>query len=174
MQADPSILTLITLATVRGHTIEGTQCTRCGLGLLRADLEAEPITDCSGVPICLSQNGTAVVVESRPIYVYVSGPLTTGQLTKNVRDAAEYASALLDRGYAVYLPHTNVIWEIVRPATYEAWMQHDLLWVARCDVVFRFPGKSPGADREVVHATKLGIPVFFTLENLYTAWPVGV
>jgi hypothetical protein len=163
------LLTSVTLATVRGHKVEGTVCTACGLNVLTTEaLEV----DCFGMSVCLAQNGTTVVVAARPIYVYVSGPLTAGQLTKNVRDAAEYASALLDRGYAVYLPHANIIWEIVRPATYEAWMQHDLLWVAKCDAVLRFPGRSPGADREVEHARKLGIPVYYTLESLYADQPL--
>lgn len=169
MKADPGLLTAITLATVRGHKIEGRVCTACGIDVLTAK-QISP--DCSGVPVCYVQNGTPVVVVPKAVHVYVSGPLTAGQLTKNVRNAAEYASALLDHGYAVYLPHTNIIWEIVRPATYEAWMQHDLLWVAKCDVLFRFPGRSPGADREVEHAKKLGIPVYYTLESLYVGQPV--
>lgn len=113
--------------------------------------------------------------EMRRNRVYVSGPLTTGMLTANVRRATDAANELLDRGYAVYLPHTNVLWEMIAPpiddyaAGYEKWLGHDFEWVRACDGVLRLPGESHGADREVEFAIAHGIPVFYSREELYAA-----
>lgn len=104
--------------------------------------------------------------------VYVSGPLTKGMLTSNVHRALDAASELLRRGYAVYVPHTNVLWEIAHPPidnpleAEAVWLAHDFEWVAACDVLLRLPGASPGADKEVELAHKLGIPVYYALEIL--------
>ncbi len=171
MNADPSILTLVTLATVRGHTIEANKCTRCDLNLLQT-IEP-PYRDCSGVPVCLSQNGTTVVVAPKPVYVYVAGPLTCGHLINNVSDALRVATLLRRKGYAVYVPHANVMWEVAQPELdTEVWLQHDFLWVRRCDCLLRLPGLSTGADREIVVAHEVGIPVYYTLESLYVDHPV--
>lgn len=43
---------------------------------------------------------------------------------------------------------------------YEHWIEADLAWVEVADCLFRFPGESSGADREVEHAEKHSIPVF--------------
>jgi hypothetical protein len=107
--------------------------------------------------------------------VYISGPLTTGMLTGNVRTALDAAAELLRRGYAVYVPHANVLWEIVHPESYETWMQHDFEWVLACDVVLRLPGTSPGGDREVALAIEYGIPVYYSLDTLCAGTrPAGV
>ena len=41
----------------------------------------------------------------------------------------------------------------------------DLRLVERCDVLVRLPGDSAGADREVAHARRRGIPVGFLPER---------
>lgn len=48
----------------------------------------------------------------------------------------------------------------------EPWLTMDLELVKRSDAVLRLPGDSSGADGEVEHATKLGIPVFYRIEDL--------
>lgn len=100
--------------------------------------------------------------------VYVSGPLTTGMLTKNVTHACQVAMELLRRGYAVYLPHTNILWEIATPADdpYETWLAHDFEWVLACDVMLRLDGESSGGDREVALAVNRHKPVYRSLDTL--------
>jgi hypothetical protein len=39
----------------------------------------------------------------------------------------------------------------------------------RCDALLRIDGLSQGADREIVEAKKVGIPVFYQLDDL-SAW----
>lgn len=109
---------------------------------------------------------------TRRTRVYVSGPLTTGMLTANVRRAADAANELLDAGYAVYLPHTNVLWEMIAPPIddfekgYEKWLGHDFEWVGACDVTLRLPGPSHGADREVELAKRLGQSVYLSVADV--------
>jgi hypothetical protein len=104
---------------------------------------------------------------TRRTRVYVSGPLTTGMLTANVRRALDAATALLERGFAVYVPHTNILWELVHPASYEDWITHDFEWVTACDVVLRLDGESHGGDREVALAVNRGITVHRSLDMLF-------
>lgn len=44
--------------------------------------------------------------------------------------------------------------------TFEDWMRIDFELIRRCDGLLRLPGESVGADAEVEHAGKLGLPVF--------------
>lgn len=105
--------------------------------------------------------------------VYVCGPLTTGNTLINVRNAIHTATLLLKRGYAPYLPHLTALWEIASPEefTYEDWMSLDCEWLGACDVLLRLPGDSPGSDREVTLAMKMGISVFLSLDTLFAAHP---
>lgn len=54
--------------------------------------------------------------------------------------------------------------ELQRP--YEFWLKYDLRLIERCDAVYRVAGDSPGADREVAHAQRHGLPVFTEVTNL--------
>jgi hypothetical protein len=91
--------------------------------------------------------------------VYVAGPIT-GDPWGCVRKATHVAAALNDFGCWAYLPQLSVLHEIVAPEPYEHWIELGLAMVARCDGLWRIPGVSPGADREVEHADRLGLPVF--------------
>lgn len=98
--------------------------------------------------------------------VYVAGPYSLGSEAHNVRMAVDAADQLLRRGYSPYVPHLNHLWHLIFPHGYERWMALDFEFLKVCDVVYRLPGKSPGADREVAYANAHGIPVFYSLDNL--------
>lgn len=100
------------------------------------------------------------MADRKPL-VYVAGPIT-GDPWGCVRRATHAAAILGDLGCHAYLPQLSILHEIVAPEPYEHWVEHGLAMVERCDGVYRIPGESPGADREVEHAHQLGIPVFFT------------
>lgn len=92
--------------------------------------------------------------------IYVAGPIT-GDPWQCVRKAINVAAALRDNaGMLAYLPQLSVLHEMISPEPYEHWIEHGLAMVERCDGVYRIPGDSPGADREVAHAMELGIPVY--------------
>lgn len=94
---------------------------------------------------------------ARPL-VYVAGPITADPWGC-VRKATHAAAILHDMGCWAYMPQLSVLHEIVAPMPYEHWIEHGLAMVERCDGLWRLPGESPGADREVEHALALSIPV---------------
>jgi hypothetical protein len=104
------------------------------------------------------------------IKVYIAGPLTSsGRVTENVHQAAMIADELLGLGFAVYVPHWNVVQDTAFPRDYNFWLAHDLEWLAVCDVLLRLPGDSPGADAEVQRARELGKHVYFDIDELIEA-----
>ena len=106
---------------------------------------------------------------SKPIYIYLAGPLTTGDTLRNIRRAFHVGSELFDLGYTVFIPHLSAFWDIIHPTKevdYERWMEYDFNWLAKCDMLVRLPGDSSGADREWVFAKKNKIPAY-TLDQFW-------
>lgn len=97
--------------------------------------------------------------------VYIAGPYTGGDVARNVANAILIGDAVLKLGHTPHVPHLNHFWHLLHPGGYEQWMGLDLEWLAVCDVLLRLPGESPGADREVAEARRLGLPVA-TLKHL--------
>jgi len=100
-----------------------------------------------------------------PTKVYVAGPYTPDPKA-NVRIAIEWAEELLRLGFYPFIPHLSHYWHAVHPHDYEVWLDYDLEWLKACDCVFRFGGQSPGADREIAYAEKLGKSVYYDLNDL--------
>jgi len=101
--------------------------------------------------------------------VYVAGPISKGDIWANVRRGVEVGLQLLDFGFAVFIPQLSMYAEpdaLAGSKRYEEWLDNDFSWIEVSDCVLRIPGESAGADREVAHAEKLGIPVFYSLEDL--------
>lgn len=103
--------------------------------------------------------------------VYVAGPYTgvlgNSNVITNARNACEWGDKIWDMGYAIIVPHWNAIQEFCgKRRPYEDWMAIDDQILQRCDILFRIPGASNGADAEVKRARELGIPVFDDLEKL--------
>lgn len=98
-------------------------------------------------------------------YVYIAGPLTTGDWFVNCRNAFLAGERLRAAGFAPYVPHASLGWQLAVPAVhYEAWMALDFAWIERCDALVRLPGPSAGSDREVEFARKVGLPVFLGVD----------
>ncbi len=95
--------------------------------------------------------------------VYIAGPIHSGQRATelNVRDALATAEALTEVGFAVYVPHLSMFWNVTFPHDEEFWLDLDRHIILRCDAVFRMPGASKGADMEERWACENGIPVFY-------------
>lgn len=103
--------------------------------------------------------------------IYIAGPYTGGDVAQNVRNAIEAANVLIENGFAPYVPHLSHFQHMLYPQEYEKWMEIDLVWVDTCDALVRLPGLSPGADREVEFATKIGIGVYIGLEDFLVRAP---
>lgn len=93
------------------------------------------------------------------VYVYIAGPYTSGDVAQNVHAAIAAANAVVEMGAYPYIPHLDHFWHLVYPCSYSFWMAQDRAWLARCDLLYRLPGYSKGADEEVQIAVSLGIPV---------------
>lgn len=97
----------------------------------------------------------------RPL-VYVAGPYTNPDPVRNTHDAVMWAEQLIATGKACpVVPHITLLWHAIAPHDdVDYWYDLDLGHLRKCDAVFRFPGKSSGADAEVEWADRWGIPVF--------------
>ena len=91
--------------------------------------------------------------------VYVAGPIS-GDPFGCVRESNAAFTTLRSLGCVPFCPQWSVIAEMVEHRNYEEWMAYDFDVLARCDALVRLPGESPGAEREVLEASVLGIPVF--------------
>ena len=78
---------------------------------------------------------------------------TQGDTDGNVRRAAELADYLCRKGYAPICPHTMFSKSSLR---YEQIMEVCVALAESAQVVYRIPGYSPGADREVEAARAAG------------------
>jgi len=98
--------------------------------------------------------------------VYVAGPYSNGDVEPNVAEAKRVGHLIMQVGHAPFVPHLNHHFHAEYPADYEDWLAVDLVMLRRCDLVYRMPGHSPGADREIAEAKAQGIPIFYTEEEL--------
>jgi hypothetical protein len=106
--------------------------------------------------------------------VYIAGPYSNGDVELNVLEAKRAGALVMRAGHAPYIPHLNHDFHRDYPADYEDWLRVDLAFLSCCNMVLRIPGFSPGADREVAEARRLGLPVFFTEEELLAYLDDGV
>jgi hypothetical protein len=100
--------------------------------------------------------------------VFVSGPYTLGDVAVNVKNAMDVGNDLINMGYYPFVPHLSHFMHMANPQPYETWLFLDLKFLECCDARIRIGGESNGADKEVAHARKLGIPVYFNLWDLTT------
>ncbi len=104
--------------------------------------------------------------------VYVAGPYTKPDPCINTRTAILVGDRLWASGLIPFVPHLTHLWHTVSPHPYSDWLAYDIEWLLCCDVLLRMPGESSGADLEVAHAERHGIPVFYTVDEVI-AWAKG-
>ncbi len=98
--------------------------------------------------------------------VYIAGPYTVGDVARNVAAAVAVADWMLGRGIVPYVPHLTHFWHMLHPQQYETWIAFDLAWLRQCEAVYRMPGESAGADREVAAALCARLPIFYSEARL--------
>jgi len=100
--------------------------------------------------------------------IYIAGPYTQGDPEENTRKAIAAADIVAAAGFAPFVPHLSHLWEQISPKPYQFWIDLDNAFLPICEALLRIPGPSNGADAEVALAESLGIPVFFTTDELIT------
>lgn len=104
--------------------------------------------------------------------IYISGPISLGDLRHNIDQAVGAFVELARAGFAPFCPALTAYLEGPKPTAapcgiaHDEWMEIDLPWVAVADAVLRLPGKSEGADREVAFAQECGIPAYLSIKTL--------
>jgi hypothetical protein len=98
--------------------------------------------------------------------IYVAGPYTKGDVVENVQKAIVLGNNLRALGHLPFIPHLTMFWHFLIPHKIEYWYAYDMEWLEMCDAVFRLPGESVGADREVERAKELGKPVYYSFDEL--------
>jgi hypothetical protein len=98
--------------------------------------------------------------------VYIAGPYTKGDVVMNVQKIIRVAEKLIKFGHIPFVPHLTHLWHLINPHSYRFWLEYDSKWLPICDALLRVPGESSGADEEVGLAKGLGIPVYYTIEDL--------
>lgn len=104
--------------------------------------------------------------------VYIAGPYSSDPV-ENTKRAVLFGAHIRDKyNVRTFVPHFSHFEEQLAPKPYERWLEIDLDWLPLCDVLFRMPGESSGADAEVAAASLAGIPVVFNEEE-FCNWLEG-
>lgn len=102
--------------------------------------------------------------------VYLAGPYTRPDPVDNTKQAIEFGRYLRDKyQVCVITPHFSMFEHFLIPSTYEYWLSIDFDYIEHCQCLYRMPGDSSGADKEVEWATALKLPVFFD-EYKFEQW----
>lgn len=91
--------------------------------------------------------------------IYIAGPYSKGDVEQNVQNAMVAGDLVIEAGGAPLVPHWTHFQHQFRPHDYETWVSIDFSHLVTCDALWRLPGESSGADREVAFAHEHGIPV---------------
>ncbi len=93
--------------------------------------------------------------------LYISGPISQGNMRENLDRGIDAGYEAWEAGWLPFIPHLGESLVNRHNMSYEAIMAYDLQWVERCDALLRISGESPGAEREVALAKRLGKTVLY-------------
>jgi hypothetical protein len=106
--------------------------------------------------------------------IYIAGPYrakTPWGVEKNIHKAMDLAAQLVERCHALgaypQVPHANTAhFDGLAPDDY--YLEGTLETMRRCDALLMIPGweASSGARNEVREAKRLGLPIFYSIEEL--------
>jgi len=94
-----------------------------------------------------------------PEVIFVAGPYSQGNMAYNVRKAMEVGIKLNDMGHYAVIPHFTHFLDMMFPRPYEYWLELDNRIIPKCTALYRIPGASSGADKELELAKSLGLKI---------------
>jgi hypothetical protein len=153
------------------------------LALLQTEIEAGRVRQAGELPRADGSNLPEPKRSAGRKRVYIAGPISKGDLAHNINQATDAFVRLANAGFAPHAPQWSACSGVVhrggssgvyitypRPQPNELehadWLSVDLEYVAISDAVLRLPGESKGADQEVAEAKRLGIPVYYAVEDV--------
>ena len=99
--------------------------------------------------------------------VFICSPYTKPDPAVNINISVKMFNRLMDEDKCVPI---NMLWthfyHCIQPRSYEDWLAYCMSFLPLCQAVLRLPGESSGVDREIEIAKSLGIPVFYSVEEL--------
>jgi len=99
--------------------------------------------------------------------IYIASAYSKGDVAINVRTAILAADELVKRGHVPYIPHLTHFWHLISPKDYDFWLDYDNSFLDHwAEGVLRVPSYSLGADKEMARARRLGLPVYYGLEEI--------
>lgn len=106
--------------------------------------------------------------------IYVAGPYSANNVLdvlKNIGHGQKVCAELFADGYAPFCPWHDRTFITDNPDgdfTVEQFYQYSLAWLSVSDAMLVLDGwqNSKGTIKEIEHANKLGIPVFFSYDEL--------
>jgi len=103
--------------------------------------------------------------------VYVAGALNADAVgyIRNLRRMLKHAILIRKSGYAVFVPGLDILMLLLSDTiTYNFVFFNSYSWIRVSDAVYVVPksSKSKGTQREIRLAKKLGIPIFYKIEDM--------
>ena len=98
--------------------------------------------------------------------IYISSPYTIGDVAENVHVQIAASHRIMDMGHSPAWPLSSHFLHMFRQRSYEDWLRVDLELVPTAHVLLRLPGKSAGADREILEAHEHNVPVVYGWKEL--------
>ena len=96
---------------------------------------------------------------------YIASPYT-GQEKEGVERQIIIADLLIEVGITPIVPLLFHYIQEKFPHPHSTWMKLDLEILSRCDIMYRHPTPSPGADIEERYANENGIKVYNVLNDI--------
>lgn len=102
----------------------------------------------------------------KQIKVYIASPYSKGDIGVNVKTQLDMFETLTNLGFFPIPPLWSHFQHLAHPKSYEFWCDYTMELMLMCNCVLRLPGESSGADNEVKKAEEMGIPVFYSVDEL--------
>lgn len=102
--------------------------------------------------------------------MYIAGPYSANhprQVLRNVDAAIEAGIKVITKGHSVFIPHYTHYMHLHSscPFEYEEYLRNDIEWLKVSDAML-FLSPSPGANMELELAKKLGLRIYYFVEDI--------